>query len=121
MKHVFADECCIEGRAGVIFCAVGLRWVPIWNGRREGFWVSAAIHDTVTLLEIFLCFGWGFGGGRQRMGGGVVFVRTVMEWSLVCVINMYQIIRYYVDICLNFNVQYIFFTCIIPYFAQSSE
>ena len=34
----------------------------------EGFLGECCIHDTVTSLEIFLCFEWGFGGCRVRRG-----------------------------------------------------
>ena len=70
---------------------------------------ECCIHDTVTLLENFLLY-W-VGVWRGPAAQGVAFARPVMEWSLVCVINMYQIIHYYVDICLNFNVLYI---CFLP-------
>ena len=106
MKYVCAENYCIARRAGVIFCAVGLRWVPIWNGRREGFLVSA-VSMILSLFGNFPLFWVGVwrGPAAQR----VAFARPVMEWSLVCIINMHQIIRYYVDICLNFNVLYVFY------------
>ena len=54
-----SKDYCIAGRAVAIFCAVGIRWVPIWNGRREGFWMSAVSM----ILSLYWKFSFVLGGG----------------------------------------------------------